>query len=212
MLTATGATLSFASGYTVTAYEVGGEAAIGASGSGGSTSVTMRAGHGFAVNDYSIKGTDPATFSKVTAVAGNVVTFGANLTVSPNDVFVNLGPNETGATAPNYDGSPLLIYSTMDTTTAITPPRVTTDANGNYGYFHRGERRIWELVRNPAGLPAQVNRDVYHHVPRLSSLPSAAEPGLNVVHDQPSGSPDISYISGEQSGGTIDWIQEGIGS
>jgi hypothetical protein len=139
---------------------------IAASASSGNT-ITLYTGHGFVVGNKLMVGIDEATFSgnyTVTSVAAGVLTLtvGAAITVNTGDRVINLG-SDTGVSAPNYDASPTVIYSTPDTTTVIVDSTVTPDAGGEYGYWHDGTINLWELVLNAAGDPIEIIVGAYEY-------------------------------------------------
>ena len=121
--------------YTVTAYEPGGVASANSS----SLTISVYAGHGIAALDRIMVGTTASTFRSVSSVTATSVVVGSAVSVSAGDLIVNLGP-DTGSSTPNWDGSGVTIYSTPTTATTVTQSRVTTDSNGNYGYWWRGEQ------------------------------------------------------------------------
>ena len=143
----------FASNYSVTAFEVGAQVTSGSSG----TTATVRAGHGFAVNDKFIVGTDATKYNTVTAVNvdGIHLTITA-MSLSAGDLLVNLGA-DSGISTPNYNSPGLTIYTDMAYGSTATNNTVTTDAYGKYRYYHKGIA-IWELVRNAAG-PVAIYTD-----------------------------------------------------
>ena len=146
----------FGSSYYVTAYEVGAQVTSGSA----STTVTVRAGHGFAANDKFIvfSGTtvDLTKYRTVSAVTSTTLTTTA-VSVAAGDLLVNLAA-DTGVAAPNYDGAGLTIYTDMDYSNVATNNTVTTDSNGKYRYFHKGVAR-WELVRSSLTAPIALYAD-----------------------------------------------------
>jgi len=144
-----------ATSYTVTAYPVGALASAGSSG----TTITVDAGHSFRAGDkYLINPGVDDTFSgtdTVQSVTATTVVMGQSVSVSAGDVLVNLGP-DTGTSSPNYDASPVAIYSDADGSTAISNSRVTCSAAGEYSYYHKGDGRFWELIRDSDGDVADV--------------------------------------------------------
>ena len=156
----TNSTLTPASTWTVTAYEVGAQVVT----VGASTTPTVRSGHGFATNDLCLirpgDATDGNIFRTVSGVAGDVLTIsGAAVTYAAGDLMCNLGA-DTGSGTPSFDGSPLSTFSDMDGTTAITEARVTTGTDGEFEYWHRIPE-IWELVRNSSGTVVELVKDVF---------------------------------------------------
>ena len=143
-------------GYYVQALEVGAQVTSASSG----TTITVRAGHGFAVGDKFMKGTDVTSYSgtlEITSVTATTLSFaviGPVLTysVAEGDLLVNLGA-DTGTSEPNYDGAGLTIYTDMDYSNVASRNTVLTDQYGRYRYWHKGIAR-WELVRSAIGLIA----------------------------------------------------------
>jgi polygalacturonase len=140
----------FGSTYSVQVLEIGAQVTSGSSG----TTITVRAGHGFAAGDKVMRGTDVTTFSAtnvVASVTSTTVVMNSAYTVAAGDLLVNLAVDSSTAATPNYDGAGLTVYTTMDYTATATNNTVTTDANGRYRYYHRGIAR-WELVRTGSTL------------------------------------------------------------
>ena len=182
---------AFASGYTVTVYEVG--AVVDGASSG--TTITVEAGHGFAALDKLIVGTDTSTYRLVSSVGATSVVVSSAVTVVDRDTLVNLGP-DTGAGSPNYDGSGAAIYETPDTAeTATSNSRVTCDATGKYGYWYVAAN-VWELIRTSAGTPAAVVMNV---MPSIAGPTSSTDNAIvrwdgtsgNLVQNYTSGAPTI---------------------
>ena len=120
----------FASGYSVQALEVGAQVASGSSG----TTITVRAGHGFAAGDKYMKSLDVLTYSgtnTVQSVTSTTVVVQAAYSVSAGDLLINLGP-DTGTASPNYDGNGVTVYTDMDYTTTATKATVTTGSTGQH--------------------------------------------------------------------------------
>lgn len=139
-----------ASGYSVTAYEVGAVASASTS----TRTIQVYPGHGFAVNDKVL--VNPGTtnrYSGTVRVVGvtstTVVMQIAIGSISTGDVLFNLGP-DNGSSTPNYNASPIAIYSDPDGTNTITNSTVSTASDGEYEYWHKSPK-IWELVRNASG-------------------------------------------------------------
>lgn len=167
---------TFGANWTVTAYEVGGQAASGSSG----TSVALRAGHGFASSDKllveSSGSINTATFRLIDSVSGDTLTLSTSLSVSAGDRLINLGP-DTGTTSPNYDGSGITTYADMaGAGSAVTESRVTCNAAGFYDYWSNNTG-VWELIRDSNGVPNTLLIDVFSGAEGLvvSSLPTASE-------------------------------------
>ena len=148
---------AFAAGYTVTAYPVGAVASATSSG----TTITVDAGHSFRVGDkYLLRPGTSNVFSgtdTVQSVTATSIVMGSAVSVTAGDSLVNLGP-DTGTTAPAYDGSPMVIYSDADGGTAISNSRVTTSATAEYGFWHKGDGKFWELIRDGDGTVVDVFR------------------------------------------------------
>lgn len=139
----------FGSNYYVTAYEVGAQVTSGSSG----TTITVRAGHGFATNDKLIVVSEfPAVtkYRTVSATTSTTLTVAA-VTVSAGDILVNLA-QDTGGPSPLYDGNGLAVYTDMDYSNQAAQNTVQCDSNGRYRYFYNNIP-IWELVRSSLTLP-----------------------------------------------------------
>src|SRR3972149_3043842 len=114
---------NWAASYTVTTYPVGAVASANSSG----VTATVDAGHSFRVNDKALidPGGDNTFTVAVTAVTATTITFGiSSFSITTSDRLANLGP-DTGTAAPNYDASPMKVYSDADGSTAIANARVT---------------------------------------------------------------------------------------
>ena len=136
---------------TVTVYPVGAEC----SGASTDTTVPVHAGHSFRVDDKLLLNPGAANdYRLVTAVTATQLTVNSNLTFVSGDRLLNLGP-DTGVSSPAYDSSPVKIYSAPDGTSALSNAEVSPN-NGEYEYFHKGDGRMWELVRNTLGQPIGV--------------------------------------------------------
>lgn len=140
-------TADWAASYDVTVYPVG--AVV--SGASSDTTIPVDAGHSFAVGDkYLLNPGSDNTFSgtdTVQSVTATQITMGQSVTVAAGDTLVNLGP-DTGTSTPNYDASPVVIYSDADGSTTISNSRVTASSSGEYGYYTKGDGRAWELIRD----------------------------------------------------------------
>ena len=126
---------AFADSYTVTAYPVG---AVATSSSSGST-LTVAAGHSFVAGDKILIGPGSAnTFSGVNVVdsvsATSIVMDGGSYAVSVGDKIVNLGP-DIGTASPNYDASPMGIYTDPAGSTAASNATVTASSAGEYSWL-----------------------------------------------------------------------------
>ena len=160
----------------VTAYDEGGVVKTGGT---LVTSATLYSGHGFAIGDCFIVNNDTAKFRLISNVVGDVISMPA-VTVATGDVLVNLGTDTAGGSGtPNYDGSTITIYSTPDTTTAITSPKstVTATSSGVYEYWYVVNTPIWELVRTSAGTPVGVKINNANS----GALTSSTSGGLSAV-------------------------------
>ena len=139
----------FGASYSVQVLEGGAQVTSGSSG----TTITVRAGHGFAAGDKVMRGTDTTTFSAtnvVDSVTSTTVEMHTAYTVAAGDMLVNLGVDGSTGATPNYDGAGLTVYTTQDYTATATNNTVTTDSYGRYRYYHKGIVR-WELVRGSSG-------------------------------------------------------------
>ena len=136
--------VDFAASYTVTVYSIG---AVANGAQSGSQTLTVHAGHGFAVGDKFMVGTTATQFFAVASLTSTtLVTTTGNVTCSDDDLIVNLGA-DTGSTTPNYDGSKVPIYSDNNGSTAYSNSRLTCDAQGGYSYWYKGSGAAWELIR-----------------------------------------------------------------
>lgn len=140
-------------GYYVTAYEVGAQVAAASSG----TTATVRSRHGFAADDKLINGTDVTQYRRVISVTTTTLLLDSSISLAEGDLLVNLA-DDSGTTAPNYDGSGLSVYTDMDFSNVASNNTVLTDSYGRYCYYHNGIAR-WELVRDSAGTPVAVYSD-----------------------------------------------------
>ena len=148
----------FGSNYIVQVLEVGAQVASASSG----TTITVRAGHGFAAGDKFMKSTGAGYSGTVTvsSVGATTLNLSGSYSVSSGDVLLNLG-QDTGIASPNYvdsrgAGFPLAAYADMDYSNLLgTAGNVftTADAQGRYRYFHKSILR-WELVRNGTAVVA----------------------------------------------------------
>jgi len=146
----------FAASYTVLALPVGAVASAASSG----TTATVDAGHGFAVGDLVLifRGTTNTFVNEaIASVTGTTIVWtAATPTVALGNLMCNLGPDPGSGGSPDYDASPMVIYSDSDGSTAITNSTVTTDTTGNYSYYSNGDGRNWELIRDSGGTVAGV--------------------------------------------------------
>jgi hypothetical protein len=140
-------------GATVTVYDIGAVASQASSG----TTITVYAGHGFAIGDDLMVGLDEATFRNVTGTGATSLTVASAVVVNTGDNIVNLG-TDGGSSTPSYDGSTISIYAVPDATvTAIDDSRLTTNENGEFSYYYATDVSVWELIRDTAGLPVSIN-------------------------------------------------------
>lgn len=134
---------------TVTVYAPG--AVVSATASNSAT-VTVRAGHGFAANDYLFKNTDVTATFQVTGIAATTLTVSPNITASVDDVLTNVGADTYTSNTLDWDGSPISIYTESSfASSAITNARVTANSDGEYSYHMKGDGRAWEVIRNSSG-------------------------------------------------------------
>jgi len=149
LLPSSGGDPSFGAAYSVTAYPVGARASAASSG----TTATVDAGHSFRVGDNALirPGSSNVFTAAVTAVTATTITWGIeSYPIFAGDLLVNLGP-DTGTSIPNYDASSMALYSDGDGTTSITKSTVTCSSVGEYSYWHKGDGRFWELLRDGDG-------------------------------------------------------------
>ena len=102
----------FGASYSVQVLEGGAQVTSGSSG----TTITVRAGHGFAAGDKVMRGTDTTTFSAtnvVDSVTSTTVVMHSAYTVAAGDMLVNLGVDSSTGATPNYDGAGLTVYTTL---------------------------------------------------------------------------------------------------
>ena len=168
--------VDFASNYRVTAYEVGGVVAVASAGN----TIEVDSGHGIEAGDQFIvetnSGIDTSTLREVLSVAGDTITLqvGETITVAVGNVLCNLGPDSGSGSSPDYDASPIAIYSDMDGDSAITDSTVTANAQGVYEYHHSGREAIWELIRDGSGSPIAVVRGA-HQIPVQLQMKAGSE-------------------------------------
>lgn len=152
-----GSYVSPGNAYKVNVYPVG---AI-ASGTNTVNSIPVFAGHAFVAGHYVMKGLTTTSISRVASVDATHIVLDDTIVSAKDDVFINLGL-DTGPVHPTFiqTSAVVPIYSTPDTTTAITSPvpaQVTCDANGNYGYWYPADILVWELIMNSSGTPVAYN-------------------------------------------------------
>ena len=158
VLKSVGAVSGFAASYLVVATPVGARASASSS----AATVTVDSGHSFVVGDKAVifrpsSGSVVAalTASVQSATATSIVFSSGAYSVSTGDVLVNVGA-DSGTGSPNYDASPMKIYSDPDGGTAISNSTLTTNSVGQYEYWHKGDGMMWELVRSSTGDPLTV--------------------------------------------------------
>lgn len=136
------------------------------------SAVTVWPGHGITTGAKVMVALDPARyFTAGTVTATSIPVASGTVTVTDGEALVNLGA-DTGLTSPNYDDATVPIYSSADTTTALTPSGVTSNGStGKYEYWST-ERFVWELVLL-AGVPNTLIRDI--ELMRVEEVLSLAE-------------------------------------
>jgi len=122
------------------------------------TSITVFRGHDFAVNQKFMVNLDETTLRTVTATTATTVDFSGALTVVDGDKLVNLG-NDSGTTSPAYDSTSVVMYSSLNTTSALSQSERTTSSTGGYEYWSESEV-VWELVLDSDGDPDTIIRDI----------------------------------------------------
>lgn len=140
-----GSYLAPGASYTITAYEPGGQ--VEALPGGGV--ITLREGHGFAVDDKFLvnPGTDNTFAGPVTAVTATSITVDSvPSSVQVGSILFNLG-QDNGTVTPSFQNSGLTIYSDMDGSNHYGYAQVTSNSEGEYFYWHKGID-IWELIRS----------------------------------------------------------------
>ena len=144
--------------HSVMVYELGAVASASGIVGGGSTVVPVFVGHGFAVGDKVLLWRGGLWVylgnSGVTVVDGGgmSITLDGEHQIVAGDRLVNLGP-DTGATAPAWDGSGLVVMRDPDGSTAFSNARVFTDQRGNYSYYIGNDTPAWELILDAASEP-----------------------------------------------------------
>ena len=149
LLPSSGGDPAFGAAYSVMACPVGARASQASSG----LTITVDSGHSFRALDKCLirPGSDNVFTAAISSVTTTTIVFAAeSYSVSAGDLIVNMGP-DTGTTVPFYDGSPMGIYSDADGGTAITYATVTCSSVGEYSYYHNGDGRFWELLRDGDG-------------------------------------------------------------
>ena len=107
----TGINAALAVSYTVTCYARG---AVANETDASATDINVRQGHGFRVGDVFMVGTDTTKVATITSkTATNLVWSGA-ISITSGDLLVNLGTDGLTGGTPDYDGSPMRIYSVPD--------------------------------------------------------------------------------------------------
>ncbi|OGS48247.1 MAG: hypothetical protein A3K68_05055 [Euryarchaeota archaeon RBG_16_68_13] len=192
-----------ASGYKVIAFDVGAQVVSVAG-----ADVTVRAGHGFEVDDKLIVGIDPTKYATVTAVTDTIISTSPSIVANAGDYLVNLGP-DAGGLSPLYTNSRIVTYTDMEKTQVIPSSEVLTDSSGKYSYWHDSEN-IWELVRDAAGTPWGLILGVYGRPPRVirsATAPADPRPGDEWIFDQGAGLADKFRKRLKKSDDTFDWIE-----
>jgi len=146
----------FAASFVVYVYSSGALANAASS----DTTPTVDAGHSLVANDKILvwDGTS-ATFvaEALTSTTATGLTFSsATPSISSGDRLVNLGPDTASGSTPAFDAGKVPIFSDPDGSTSISGNKITTDAQGNYGYYHKGDGRLWEVITNAAGTVVAV--------------------------------------------------------
>jgi hypothetical protein len=158
----------WAASYKVTAYPIGARVAATSTG----TTLTVDSGHGFRPGDKFFRnpGTDNdfSGTDTVQSVGETSIVMAQSHAVSIGDKLVNLG-SDSGVGSPNFDGSPMKIYSDPDSTTVISQATVATDSLGNYGYYTYADGRHWELIRDASDA-------VVRHVEGYGGIPGVWNP------------------------------------
>jgi hypothetical protein len=117
------------------------------------------------LNNKVIFETDASTFRQVTATSSSGIIVNQAVSVADNAAIVNLGA-DTGTTAPNYDGSPLSIYSDPDLQTTLSNAKATSDSLGEYTYY-TSVPTLWELIRTSAGTVTDLITDIRDSEPHV---------------------------------------------
>jgi hypothetical protein len=115
------------------------------------------------VNDKVLFGTDVTTYREVSQSSVSGIVVSSAITAADGTRIVDLGA-DTGTTSPNYDASPITVYSDPELVDTATDATLTTSSLGEYEYWV-DEQIVTELVRNSAGTISEVIQDVrepYH--------------------------------------------------
>jgi parallel beta-helix repeat protein len=135
--------------------------------------ISLDTGHYFGAGDKFLlnPGSDD-TFTgldTVQSTSTSGILMNQSYTIAKGDILLNLGA-DTGTASPNYDASPLTIYSDMDGGDTITDSTITADSLGEYKYWHDGREVLWELLRNSAGSPQDVITDAFDRLVQKVSV------------------------------------------
>lgn len=131
---------AFGMGFFVMACKVGAQVSQASSG----TTIAVREGHGFAVDDKFIVGTDITKYRRVTAVSAASLSVDSSVPVASGELLINLG-QDNGSTEPFFDNPGTLIYTDMDYSNLAVNSTVECDAEGRYRFWHTGID-IWDLA------------------------------------------------------------------
>lgn len=118
------------------------------------TTITVDSGHGFQAGDRLIVNYDELKFRYVVSKTATTIVVNEAVSVSSGDLIINLR-DDTGTTAPEYDGSDVVIYSDMDGGTVVGNSTVTANSGGDYGYW-LAPQTAWELIRDTNGNPVDL--------------------------------------------------------
>jgi hypothetical protein len=146
---------AFAGSFSVQAFSVGARANATFS----APNQAVDAGHSFVVGDK-VGVWDGTTFTYVTealsAVTATQLTWtSATPTIVSGDLLVNLGP-DGGAGPPDYNTSKARLYKDPDGGTVHTDATVTTDSDGSFDFYHKGDGKYWLMVRDGDGTAVAV--------------------------------------------------------
>lgn len=160
VLKSTNSSPEWASSYTVAVTPVG---AVVASAITSNAVIPLESLGSFRIGDKFLR--NPGSDNEYSIVAitaldtsAKTITMGATqFTMAAGDKLVNLGADTEGsATTPNYDEIRVGIFSDSDGGTRIDDPIITCDSEGEYEYWHRGDGRFWEVIRDSTGTPQDV--------------------------------------------------------
>lgn len=186
-----GSVLAPGASYTVTAYPAGAQV----SGNQSGTTITVRAGHYIpygGTDVVAIRPGSPATivsgtFQAASSATATTVVFPSSVTVVDGDLIVPLG-SDTGTSTPLWDGSAALIYTDMNSGSAISSSRVTCNTSGEYEYWSL-RRAVWEIVRDSSGTLQDIVPSVFPNqrqygrfvVTDFGAVPGSGTDSLNGV-------------------------------